>query len=368
MVAQPPARGSGTGQYTDRLAAAFPESVAVDAVELPMDATTPLPFLAVLLDRRLARADAVHLQFDYVLFGPLGLYAPLFVPLLAFRARLAGVPLVVTLHETLGPAEALPPLRPLKRLYLRLVNEALARAATRLVFLSTAARDRFTDHVAVPDERSCRLEHGVPEPRADLGAAAARQHLGVEGEGPVVVAPGYVSPRKGSDVFVEAARRLPGPSFVLAGGPPRAAHEGFASSLADRAPSNCAVTGRLSGSAFHAAFVAADLVVLPHRETAQRGVRNPVSQSGVFNWAAAYGVPVLASDCPHFRTLAEEWGAPALFAAGDPVALADGVEGLLSDDERRRDLGAAMAAYRDANGMASVAADHVDLYRSVVSP
>jgi glycosyltransferase involved in cell wall biosynthesis len=367
MLAQPPVRSSGTGQYTDRLVAAFPDELAVDVVELPVDGATPLPFLAAVFDDRLARADVVHVQFDYVLFGPFGLYALFCLPLLALRARLIGIPLVVTVHEALSGDEALPPLRPLKRLYLRLANVTVARAATRLVFLSTAARTRLTDHITIPTERILQLEHGVPEPRTALSKAEARRRLGVDTADPVVVAPGYVSPRKGSDVFVEAARRLPERSFVLAGGAPRAAHEDFASSLADRAPANCTVTGQLSEPAFHAAFVAADLVVLPHRETAQRGVRNPVSQSGVFNWAAAYGVPTLASDCPHFRALAAEWDAPALFKPGDPAALADEIQRLLTEDGRRTELGAVMESYRDANGIRSVAAAHLDLYRSVAS-
>lgn len=365
MVSQPSVRSSGTGQYTERLVAAFPDNLSTEKLQLPVDSANPLSFIIRSLDSRLTNTDVVHIQFDYVVFGPFGLFTLLFFPLVAVRAQRAGVPLVVTLHETLGAAQASPPLQSIKQWYLQLLNLTVSRSAAHLVFLSEASYTRFTDSVDIDTQRVSVLSHGVPEPQSTASQATAKRCFDVDPEAPLVVAPGYVSPRKGSDIFVDTAERLPTRSFLLAGGAPRQAHADFERQLAEQAPANCTVTGQLPEDKFHAAFVAADLIVLPYRETEQRGIINPVSQSGVFNWAAAYEVPVLASDCQHFRTLAEDWGVPALFTAGDSTALAKEVTSLLDDMARRETLTDAIAAYRSANSLRSIAASHCELYRSV---
>jgi glycosyltransferase involved in cell wall biosynthesis len=116
---------------------------------------------------------------------------------------------------------------------------------------------------------------------------------------------------------------------------------------------NVEITGELDEEAFHAAFVAADLVVLPYRK---------VTQSGVFNWCVAYGVPVIGSDTAYFRSLANEWGCVEIVDTENADATAECVRKLLTDDNRRSALIDAMADYRRAASMESVGKRHAKIY------
>jgi glycosyltransferase involved in cell wall biosynthesis len=363
LVSQPPTETSGTGNYAAALAGALDEHADLDRVFVPVDARSPVPFLRVPFDRRVADAAVVHVQFDYVLFGPRGAYVLLLFPLLFLVARRHGTRLVVTLHEALTGDHVAPPLAPLKRAYLRALNMTVAACADQLVFLSEQGRDRFTDGV---DARATTVvPHGVDRDASlDVDAADAKREFGYDPGDVVVVEPGYVDPRKGTDVFVDLARRRPDWEFLVAGGPARERHRAFAESLRADAPDNVTLTGRLPEERFHRAFVAADAAVLPYREAAQTGVVNPVTQSGVFNQCAAHRLPVAATDCRRFRAVNEAWGCPLLFDVDELEDVAARLDRLLADEERER-LRAALGAYAEANDFERVAEAHLDIYREV---
>ncbi|WP_167768463.1 glycosyltransferase [Haloarcula amylovorans] len=364
LVSTPPDTTSGTGQYADALGTELRERVSLSRRFLPTDEANPLPFLRRALDAGDAETDVVHVQFDYVLFGPLGAFTLFFFPLLWLQARRHDFAVVVTMHEVLNDALVTPPLAGTKALYARLLNTVIAATADRLVFLSGEAEERFLDSVGdVPRER---IAHGVNLRQVrDIDADAAKREFGYDPETPLVVEPGYVSPRKGSDVFCDLAAHCPDVAFLLAGGPPRDRHTPFYDEICDRAPSNLTVTGRLPTERFHAAIAAADLVVLPYNETEQTGIVNAVNQSGVFNWCGAYGVPVIASDCPRFRTLRERWDAVRLF---DPADLDDAertLRAVLDDEAELERLAEAIEDYAREHSLAAAADDHVSLYRAV---
>jgi glycosyltransferase involved in cell wall biosynthesis len=276
----------------------------------------------------------------------------------------------VTVHEVLNADLVAPPLVPLKRLYVRVLNEVVAATATMIVFLSAQAEQRFVDSVG--SVASKRLPHGVDtDARIDATPAEARAQLGIANHEaatdstPVVVAPGYVSPRKGTDVVLSVARACPDVEFLVAGGPPRDRHTDFFDRIVERAPPNMTVTGRLSDEHFQLAFAAGDVAVLPYQETEQAGVVNAVNQSGVFNWCAAYGLPVLAGDCARFRNVAAEWDAVRVADATDPDAFADALQELLSDSDARTALSDAIEVYAQAHSVEQVAAQHHAVYQAV---
>jgi glycosyltransferase involved in cell wall biosynthesis len=300
-------------------------------------------------------------QFDYVLFGPLGLFTLLFFPLLRVLAARTGARVVVTMHETLNPTLVRGPVRWLKARYVLALNRTVATTADQLVFLSPQARARFTHTVAATE-----IPHGVDlDAKQDLTPAEAKAMFGYRPDTTLVVEPGYVSPRKGSDVFRTVAERCPEYEFLLAGGPPRQRHSDFFDSIREEAPANLTVTGRLPEDRFHAAFAASDLAVLPYNETEQTGVVNAVNQSGVFNWCGAYGVPVVATDCARFRALKTDYGAVELFEVDRIDDIVATVRGVLEEPERRDTLSTAITAYATANSLSAAAADHIDLYRSL---
>jgi glycosyltransferase involved in cell wall biosynthesis len=363
LISNPPDPSSGTGQYTAQLAASLDGQVEVERVSLPVDARSPLPFVRAATARRLFDADLVHVQHDYVVFGPRGVYTWLFFPLLFITSTLASVPVIVTAHEVLNAELVAAPFRRLKRFYVSGMNKVVAGTADHLVFLSEQAEERFQASVAADD--TSQIPHGVQDVPVEVSTDAARREFGFDPDDVVVATPGYVSPRKGSDVVVDLAERCPEWEFLLAGGPPRPKHEPFFERLQERAPENVTITGRLSEERFHAAFVAADAAVLPYSEVAQTGVVNAVNQSGVFNWCAAHRIPVAATDCPRFRAVNERWACPRLFDVSDLADVESVVRELLSTDERDRQR-SNLDEYTTANSMSTVAAWHVELYEDLL--
>ena len=363
LVSNPPDDASGTGNYAAQLAAALGTAIDVDRISVPVDTLSPLPFLSAVMDSSSGNADAVHVQFDYVVFGPRGAYAFLFFPLLYVASRVRSIPVVVTAHEALNGELVSPPLSPVKRGYVRALNRTIAAAADHVVFLSEQAEDRFTASLSI--DSATVIPHGVAvDPPMDGDPAEAKRRFGFEPDDTVVVEPGYVSPRKGTDVFVSLAERCPEYEFLVAGGPPREKHRPFFDELRDRAPDNVTLTDRLPEETFHAAFAAADAALLPYREVAQTGVVNPVNQSGVFNVCAGHTVPVAASDCPRFRAVNGRWDCPRLFDPDDLEDVERALRTILEDGEAER-LRAALSEYARANSFERVAEEHVAIYGEV---
>ena len=109
----------------------------------------------------------------------------------------------------------------------------------------------------------------------------------------------------------------------------------------------------VSGAELAGAFEAADLVVLPYRES---------DQSGVLFTALAFGKPLLLSDVGGFG----EIEGAELVPAGDPHALAAALTALLGDPAKLERMAAASRAAADGPlGWDSIAQRTLALYEAV---
>lgn len=359
MVSTPDDGTCGIGTYTGSLMRALrgtSEDLSLERVRVRLRALDPVHYAAAAIRAGRSDADVVHIQHEYGIYGPKSLTSWVFFPLLSLLARLRGTQVIITLHSAWTDRTISPPLLPLKRLYVRLNNWMLARCGDCFLFLSETCKDQFTESVAL-DEYEV-LPHGVQDEDVDVAASQAKAAFGYAPDDTVVVEPGYVRPEKGHDRFVDVAAELPGYSFLVAGGPQDEADEAFLDRIRDEAPENVQVTGVLDEDRFHAAFRAADLILLPYRE---------VTQSGVFNWCVAHELPVLGSDAPYFRRLADEWGCVELIDPVDVEGTAEAVERVAADEAERRRLVDAMRAYRTESSMESVAESHEAVYRTVAT-
>jgi 1,2-diacylglycerol-3-alpha-glucose alpha-1,2-galactosyltransferase len=111
----------------------------------------------------------------------------------------------------------------------------------------------------------------------------------------VVMACGQVQPRKGIDVFVEAAREVPQAMFVWVGGIPfkgLAAEQSKMQALMKKHPPNVKFTGLVPRSEVEAWYRAADLFFLPSEQE---------TFGLVIVEAAAAGLPLLLRDLEQYR-------------------------------------------------------------------
>ena len=254
-----------------------------------------------------------------------------------FRAPMRSpVPLVVTFHDlaVLRHPEAF---NAWSRAYARLTLPRIARGADAIVAVSQFTRDELVELLGVREAKVRVIPHGVPQAFAADGPVA---------EGDYVLAVGTLEPRKNLARLVEGFTRadLDGCELRVVGalgwGGVRVGSGERVQWLGEVGDDELA---RLYRGARCAAYV-----------SLYEGFGLPVLE------AMACGVPIVASDIPPVRELAD--GVSVAVDPRDPDAIAAGLEQAIA---RRAELGprgiesAARFSWRQA------ARAHADLYREV---
>ena len=210
------------------------------------------------------------------------------------------------------------------------------------------------------------LQRYSPERNPDE-AAGIRERLGIPGDAPLVATVGAVMPRKGSDLLLEAWRRLietlPDAHLLFVGPRKDLEHPdlgGFSMRL-ERLAQDSGRPGQVHfvGMAdnVEAYLHAADVFVLPSR---REGTPNSVLE------AMACGVPVVVTP---FLGLSQDLGRQGehyLLADFSPEALAHTIGELLQDPEQRRQLaGSALQWIRQTMDLETSLDRYAALYREI---
>lgn len=264
------------------------------------------------------------------------------IPAWLVAARLAGVAPVCHVHEAEADAGWA----------VRVGLAAPLLLARDVVVNSAAARDVVVTALPVLRRRTRVVYNGVPGPlvpAADGGAGSAGSGAGPAGGGAGsapgsahVVLVGRLSPRKGSDVALEAVALLRGAGrdvrLTLCGSV-FAGYEWFEDQLRARAAQDdLAGAVELVGYADPWEwFARGDVVVVPSRV-------EPFGNVAVQAMLAAR--PVVASRTQGLAEIVRDGETGLLVAPDDPAALAEAVAGLLDAPERASAL--AHAGYGDA--------------------
>jgi glycosyltransferase involved in cell wall biosynthesis len=257
---------------------------------------TPVELYRLARSLRRARPDVVYVN-------------TVTLPHWIFAARLARVPVLVHVHE----AEELS--RPL----VRKVLYAPLLAARRVIANSETTRAVVLAAHPRLARRTVVVPNGVPDPGPQPESAVEIDHL-------VVVS--RLSPRKGIDVALEAVARLRrgGRAVTLQlCGTPFAGYEWFEEQLRRRAARD-----DLAGAVEFAGYVSP-----PSQALRRASVVLVPSLGESFGNAAVEAMlarrPVVASGVQGLAEVIEDGQSGLLVAPGDPVALADAVERLLTD-------------------------------------
>jgi len=206
-----------------------------------------------------------------------------------------------------------------------------ARGARGVIAISGGVKADLVE-LGIASE-SIRVEHDALEPARFAGLperGEARAALGLDAATSIVVYTGGLLAWKGVDVLVEAARRLPGIRFVIAGGMDADVERLRAVAAG---ATNVRIDGYQLPSRIPLYLAAADVGVVPNRSAPAISARY-TSPLKVFE-AFACGLPLVASDLPSLRELLEHERDALLVAPDDAQALANGIERLLADDALR---------------------------------
>lgn len=257
--------------------------------------------------RALARtADVVHFQW-------------LALPQLDWALLPRGRPLVLTAHDILARRPT-PGQRAAQRRLYRRFDAVIAH--------SEHGRARLVEELGLPAARVHAIPHGAfahlaAAPAADLPAPLQRV-----GGAPIVLCFGLIRADKGIDVLLEAWRGIADAQLWIVGRPRL-----DLAALRAGAPPNVSWLPRfVSDGELAACFRAADLVVLPYRES---------EQSGVLATALAFGSPLLLTDVGGFGEVAAAGAARLVVPPEDPAALREALRELLGDEGERARLSTA---------------------------
>lgn len=305
------------------------------------DDVTSVGQLAATIGR--AQPDLVWFNLGFTAFGSSRVtnFAGLTAPMLT---RQFGLPTVVTLHEIF---EASPP-RALGAVNGRITTWG-ARAATHLLLRADAVCVTLQRYQQILQKRysAANVWH-VPH-----GAFAPPEFL----PPPLASTPKTIlifatfAPYKGLPILLEAFAKLkradPALELIIAGSD----HPRFPGYLAEiRASVNGARglhwLGQQTEAQLREVFARASVVVLPYTAT--------TGASSVLHRAAAYGRPVVASDLPDLRAVAEEEGLQVVYAPpAHAEALAEVLARLLADPAEQLRL-----AHHNLQKMEAMSLDH----------
>ena len=274
------------------------------------------------------------------------------------------IPVVVTLHGVW-------PSTPMRR-WPRRFHATLAEFAGRIMIHQRAgALDVLLAH-GVPAERVVVIPLGTPDPPA-FDPARAREKLGLARK-PIVLFAGLIFPRKGLHTVVRAFRSVSRDvpeACLLAVGRERSAHpidqlyrawlrglmrRGRRAGWIDFRP------GHASEEDLSLYIATADLVVMPY-------LRPYGSSSAILHRALAAGRPVLCSDVPTFAECIDAWKPDLrelIVPPGDIAAWAGAMTLVLTRPDLRERAARASFTLGRASRWASVAAEHIRMYRALI--
>ncbi len=212
---------------------------------------------------------------------------------------------------------------------------------------------RFLAHICHSEyTRGKYLELGVPAQKlhcvhngfdpqrigAQISPELAKQQIGVDSGTKTVVYTGRINHKKGLELVLEAAKRLPDHLFLLVGAGGHGAIEALASSIG-----NVRIVPWQQAETLARYIFAADVLLIPPSLKPLAEFGSTVIPLKLYLYMGS-GRPILAGDTPDVREILED-GRNALLTRPDSLdALVAGISALTGDATLARRLGAASLA------------------------
>ena len=376
QVAPFPVRKNGIGIYTARLIEELRSQDPQCSIMSPADLLPrksgqetgdgngrefPLPWPGAFLEAiDAASSQLVHIQH--------GLYIGHGHNLARFLSGLRArrIPCVLTLHGVWPPT--------LFRRWPARFYRLLAANVERVIVHQRAGSLTILQEHGIPADRITVIPHGTWT-GAEIAPAKIPEPIGMAGRRVVLFA-GNIFRRKGLHIVIQAfpavIRRIPEARLLVVGSERT---NNFLDRVYRLWLHEKMLPGLKEGWLFHRAeyvpdaelstrIAAAEVVVFPY-------LRRYGSASGVFHRVLAAGRPAICSNIPTFAEANDAWGErlPDLFPPpGDIEAWSRSLIRILTDETFRRRAMEASAALGHETSWASVARQHLQLYRALLPP
>lgn len=354
----------GIAEYVRDLRAGLGGDVEAEVVPIGPGRRNPLAMLPVA--RRLNAADLAHVHHNYGFWGRGSLSYRLVFETLQRAIR---IPVILTPHSVfpLHPAGRAPsPRQTLARaLGLHAFIDRGTFAFAERIIVHSRCHARLLRERGIPPDRLVEIMPGVPVVQQPAVEAVVRYRRTWELEGKRVVGLfGFIQPNKNYELPVRALTDLPPDvALLLIGGARTLGEEPYVARLRELARAlgverRVRITGFLPREELALPLSAVDLFVLPY------ATDHSVSYSA--RLCLAYEKPILASAVEGFQELKERYACVEVFESNDPAELARDVLALLGDPARRAALAEAARRYGERRSWRRVAAETLEVYRSVL--
>lgn len=367
----------GIADYSEQLAEALSKLAEVKIVHSPLSPHHPYSIASYpwhahrfrRTSRELNDADICHIQHEYSFWGGVRPLRNLF----PYFASAITVPVVMTAHEIVptpfrtadftGSLKWLSAcLAPWASRYSSYVNAGMFQG-TDCTIVHTGQQRQMLLERGVSADRVTVIPHGIPSCRVpSLAVADTALRLGLVGLRLLTII-GFISPRKGYELALDALARLPDDIvLVIAGGCRTAEDEAYSRALREQVDRSgltrrVVFTGYLGPDELHGVVKASSAVLAPF---------NAVAGSGTISIAFASGIPVIASNLPPLAELNESARAMLLFTAGSAEDLLLKIQQLFANDHLAVELKSSALRYACRNSMAAVAERTYKLYEKIL--
>jgi len=295
--------------------------------------------------------DVVHIQHEFGLFG--NYYGVSVIPLI-MQFRLAGIPVVTTLHTVYDniPWEQ------------KMIFESIVSNSERVIVHEAFQKESLGN---ILDAEMLQKIAIIPHGARDMETVPdARNRLGLPEDKRIILMAGYLRPSKNFelviDIFPEIVKQLPDAVLVLASkirGTEYRDYRDFIFDLISKSPKRDQIyilRGQLPQHIFDSAISASDVVVLPY---------NITSQSGILAHCFAFRKPVVASSSVAMRLVLDRTGAG--MTCENREEYVQNIVNILSDTTLAKSLSQKADQYvREEISWSIVADQHLDIYRSTM--
>ena len=199
---------------------------------------------------------------------------------------------------------------------------------------SEYTRARYLE-IGIPQEKLRCVRNGFEPSRlaAPVPVDIAKQQLGIDADRKTVVYTGRINHKKGLQLVLEAARRLPDHQFLLVGSQGTGVIETLASALA-----NVRIVPWQSPEAIGRYLFAADVLLIPPSLKPLTNFGSTVIPLKLYLYMAS-GRPILAGDTPDLREVLQDGRNARLCRPDCLESLVAGIRTLSADPELARRLG-----------------------------
>lgn len=295
--------------------------------------------------------EVVHIQHEFGLYGK---HAGVAVTALIMEFRMAGIPVVTTLH-TVYPQ--IPPAQ-------QVIIESIFLNSSKVIIHESYQQETL-EKILPPAaaEKIERIPHGA---RLIERVADAKERLGLPLDKKIILMIGYFRPSKnfelGIDIFPEILADFPDAVLVVAGKTRGTEHREYRNRLFEkiaRSPNReqiYLIRGQLPQKTFDTIISAADVVVLPYKIA---------SQSGILAHCLAFSRPIVTSNTAAMKQSMEKTGAGLV--CKDRQEFVENIVRILSDETLAHELSQNGKKYvHEVISWPRVAERHLKVYRSLI--